>query len=66
MLLSEGPHHGVHMKRLLGASRASGNLAHDAHIAALVVENGAEELWTCDGDFSRFDEIRSRNPFVQG
>jgi predicted nucleic acid-binding protein len=38
-------------------------LAHDAHIAALIVEHGVGELWTADRDFPRFPGIRLRNPF---
>jgi predicted nucleic acid-binding protein len=44
------------------AGRAAGNLAHDAHIAALVLEHGARELWTVDRDFTRFG-INVRDPF---
>jgi hypothetical protein len=41
----------------------AGNLAHDAHIAALVMEHGVSELWTADRDFARFPGIPVRNPF---
>jgi hypothetical protein len=41
----------------------NGNLAHDAHIAALIVEHGVDELWTADRDFARFPGVRVRNPF---
>ena len=53
-LLSEGPRHAVFMQQLLGAGQAAGNLAHDAHIAALVLEHGVRELWTADRDFARY------------
>jgi hypothetical protein len=49
---------------MVGAGRATGNLAHDAHIAALVLEHGVRELWTTDADFSRFPGLRTRNPFA--
>ncbi|MGE5306847.1 MAG: TA system VapC family ribonuclease toxin [Alphaproteobacteria bacterium] len=62
-LLREGPRHAVYMERLLKAGQATGNLAHDAHIAALVAEHGGSELWTADRDFSRFPGIRVHNPF---
>jgi predicted nucleic acid-binding protein len=45
-------------------SQTSGNLAHDAHIAALITEHGVSELWTADRDFSRFPGIRTHNPFA--
>jgi uncharacterized protein len=51
------------MQRLLKAGQAAGNLAHDAHIAALCVEHGVSELWTADRDFARFSGIPVRNPF---
>ena len=62
-LLREGPRHGTFMQRLLKAGQAAGNLAHDAHIAALCVENGVSELWTADRDFARFSEVAVRDPF---
>jgi hypothetical protein len=62
-LLREGPRHAAFMQRLLRSSQASGNLVHDAHIAALVAEHGVSELWTADRDFARFPGIRIRNPF---
>jgi predicted nucleic acid-binding protein len=51
------------MQRLLRSGQAAGNLAHDAHIAALITEHGVSELWTADRDFARFPGIRERNPF---
>jgi toxin-antitoxin system PIN domain toxin len=62
-LLREGPRHATFMPRLLKAGQASGNLAHDAHIAALCVEHGVSELWTTDRDFARFPGIPIHNPF---
>jgi uncharacterized protein len=64
VLLGEGPQHSTHLFRLIKAGHAIGNLAHDAHIAALVIENGVSELWTADRDFARFPGIRARNPFA--
>ena len=63
-LLGEGPSHPAHMIRSIESGRAVGNLAHDAHIAALAVEHGVSELWTTDGDFARFPGLRSHNPFL--
>jgi toxin-antitoxin system PIN domain toxin len=62
-LIREGPRHATFMQRLLKAGQAAGNLAHDAHIAALCVEHGVSELWTADRDFARFSGIPVRNPF---
>jgi uncharacterized protein len=62
-MLGEGPAHPEHLRRLVGEGGASGNLVHDAHIAALCVEHGVRELLTADRDFARFPGLRSRNPF---
>jgi len=63
VLLGEGPAHGGHLLRAVHDGGASGNLAHDAHIAALVVEHGVRELWTLDRDFHRFPGVRAKSPF---
>jgi uncharacterized protein len=62
VLLGEGPAHAGHLRRVVAEGGAVGNLAHDAHIAALAVEHGVSELWTADRDFARFPGLRSRNP----
>lgn len=64
LLLGEGPAHRAHMARAVREAAASGNLAHDAHIAALVVEHGVSELLTVDRDFARFPGVRTRDPFA--
>jgi uncharacterized protein len=64
VLLGEGSRHSTHLLRLSRAGQAVGNLAHDAHIAALVIEHGVSELWTTDRDFARFPGVPARNPFV--
>lgn len=66
VLLGEGTTHRAHMTRMIEAGRASGNLAHDAHIAALAIEHGVSELLTLDRDFARFPGLRTRNPFGPG
>jgi toxin-antitoxin system PIN domain toxin len=62
-MLGEGPAHLRHMSEQLREGAAGGNLAHDAHIAALLVEHGVKELLTVDRDFARFPTIRATNPF---
>jgi predicted nucleic acid-binding protein len=49
---------------VLEQSKATGNLVHDAHIAALCIEHGVSELLTADTDFARFRDLRVRNPFL--
>ena len=63
VLLSESSAHRTHMKRMALAGRACGNLAHDAHVAALLREHGVREFWTNDRDFRRFPGIVVRDPF---
>jgi predicted nucleic acid-binding protein len=50
---------------MVSSGRTIGNLAHDAHIAALIREYGVDELWTTDKDFARFPGLRIRNPFLR-
>ena len=57
--------HPPHLSRTVRAGHASGNLLHDAHIAALAIEHGVQEFWTIDRDFTRFPDLRIRNPFVE-
>jgi len=47
---------------LLRSSSVRGPQVHDARIAAICLENGVRELWTADRDFSRFPELKTRNP----
>ncbi|HUP46359.1 MAG TPA: TA system VapC family ribonuclease toxin [Thermoanaerobaculia bacterium] len=62
VLLSESERHGEVMQEIVRASGATGNLLHDAHIAALCLEHGISELITGDRDFARFPIVIS-NPF---
>lgn len=39
------------------------NLVPDAHLAALLLANGVQTLYTNDADFRRFDFLDVRNPF---
>ena len=41
-----------------------GNLVPDAHLVALMRENGVGTLWTHDRDFRRFEGVRARDPFA--
>ena len=64
VLLGEGPTHRAHLRHAVEAGRATGNIMHDAHIAALLREHGVREFWTTDKDFHRFHGIAVRNPFT--
>lgn len=41
-----------------------GPKVHDAHIAAICLGHGIDELLTADRDFSYFPSLRTRNPLV--
>jgi hypothetical protein len=62
-LLQETPRHAEVMTRVLQESGVTGNLIHDAHVAALCLEHGVSELITGDRDFSRFPDLTVRDPF---
>jgi toxin-antitoxin system PIN domain toxin len=62
-LLSETPTHQGLMDALIRDTGVTGNLIHDAHIAALCLEHGVRELITGDRDFSRFAALKIMNPF---
>ena len=64
-LLGEGPSHVGRLLDTVSAGGATGNLVHDAHIAALLLEHGARELLTTDRDFHRFSELVVRDPFKE-
>jgi hypothetical protein len=63
VLLAETPRHADVFLETIRQSGATGNLVHDAHIAALCVEHGVSELLTADRDFARFTGIKATNPF---
>jgi len=65
VLLGEGPGHFDHLRHMVSSGRTIGNLAHYAHIAALIRKHGVDELWTTDTDFVRFAGLRIRNLFLR-
>jgi toxin-antitoxin system PIN domain toxin len=50
-------------RRLAAEADARGNLVPDAHLVALMVENGVRTIWTHDRDYRRFSSIEPRDPF---
>lgn len=56
-----GPRHLEILASIVAASRASGRLTTDAHLAALAIETQSE-LHSTDLDFARFPGLRWRNP----
>ncbi len=49
---------------LVKKGNVRGGMVHDARIAAACITHGVSEIWTIDRDFSRFPELRSRNPLA--
>lgn len=62
-LLGEGPAHPRHLLSSIRAAAATGNLVHDAHIAALCLEHGVASIYTMDRDFIRFAPLKVVHPF---
>ena len=60
-LVTETRDHWRTLRGLVSAAGVAGNLAADAHLAALAVTHGAT-LASCDADFSRFEHLRWENP----
>lgn len=63
-VLTEGPKHWEKLSRLVIAGKIVGPAVHDARIAAICLVHGVSELWTADRDFSRFPELKTRNPLI--
>jgi toxin-antitoxin system PIN domain toxin len=56
--ISETDRHFAVLASLIDPAAPSGNLMHDAHIAALLLEHGVTDLLTEDKDFHRFPGVR--------
>ena len=57
-LLAPTQRHPQLLREVLIAGNATGNLVHDAHIAALMREHGVTDILTEDRDFHRFPGVR--------
>jgi toxin-antitoxin system PIN domain toxin len=62
-LIAETDEHWAILRTLLATSGTAGNLATDAHLAAIAITRGAV-LVSCDADFSRFAKLRWENPLA--
>jgi toxin-antitoxin system PIN domain toxin len=61
--IAPGEHHWPILSAMLETTGAAGNLASDAHIAAMALERGAK-VCSADHDFARFSGITHVNPLV--
>lgn len=51
-------------RRVAGDTPVRGNLVPDAHLAAILLQNGVRTLYTHDRDFRRFNSLDVRDPFA--
>ena len=63
-LLAEGAGYFDELSALALAAKLRGAAIHDARIADLCKHQGVKELWSADRDFSRFPDIKVRNPLL--
>jgi toxin-antitoxin system PIN domain toxin len=63
--LAEGDGYWHELRQAIVPARVVGPRIHDARIAALCSLHNVRELWTQDRDFSRFPDLRTRNPLVE-
>ncbi len=63
-LLHTGAKHFEILADLVQRAQVSGGQMHDARIAAICIENGVTEFWSCDRDFGKFPQLKTRNPLV--
>jgi uncharacterized protein len=61
-LIGESTQHWAHLTNLMTDAKVIGGMTHDARIAAICLQHGVREFWTVDRDFSRFSNLRTRNP----
>ena len=64
-LLGEPENYWTEFRRAAERARATGDLVHDAHVAAICLSHGVNELWTADRDFGRFPGLTTRNPLIE-
>lgn len=64
LVLAESGGYWEVLARVLERSKTVGPRVHDARIAALCIHYGVRELLSADRDFSRFTELKTRNPLV--
>jgi toxin-antitoxin system PIN domain toxin len=64
LVLTEAAGHWTALRSQLIAGQVTGPKIHDARVAAVCVSHGVTELWSADRDFSRFPELKLRNPLI--
>jgi predicted nucleic acid-binding protein len=64
VLLSETAGYWEVLAQLLKKAKITGPRVHDGRIASLCVHHGVRELLSADRDFSRFGDLKTKNPLV--
>jgi toxin-antitoxin system PIN domain toxin len=62
--IGEGEGYLAQLEGLALAARIRGGAIQDARIAAICIAHGVVELWSADRDFSRFPQLKVRNPLI--
>jgi toxin-antitoxin system PIN domain toxin len=65
VLLTETERHWQVLRDMVTTTPVRGIRIHDAKIAAICLEHDVHELWTADRDFSRFPQLKTRNPLAE-
>lgn len=63
-VIGEGAGYWSRLRDLALKGKVRGPKIHDARIAAICLHNGVTELWSADRDFSRFHDLKVRNPLL--
>lgn len=63
VVVGEGDRFWEAFTRLARTVAPRGNLLPDAHLVALMAENGVSTIWTADRDFRKFSGITVNDPF---
>ncbi len=64
VVLAEGAGYWDVLARVIEQSKVTGPRVHDGRIAALCILHGVRELFSADRDFTRFGELKTRNPLA--
>jgi toxin-antitoxin system PIN domain toxin len=64
VLLAEQAGYWPRLSAVMAKGGVIGPRVHDARIAALCLHHGVRELWSADRDFSRFPDLKARNPLI--
>lgn len=64
VVLSETEGYWDVLSQLLERAKITGPRVHDGRIAALCLHHGIRELFSADRDFTRFGELKTRNPLA--